>query len=140
MRPSLRVLLTAVALCCGASWVVLEAAPEPLNGPVAVALDKPLHWSAQPPKLAPGLQVIQSWFISFGAPDGRTIPARIFLIERRQAPSRIICLGHEIETTDPYTPDFEVQASQVKPMGTAMFRVSLGNLEAFVRTAVQPAK
>lgn len=145
MRPPMRALAIGLIILASAAWVGIEAAPEERpekkpEAPVANPLEKPLHWSAPPQNLAPGLQVVLSWYIRFETPDGRTIPARVFLIERREAPSRILCLGHQIETTDGFTPDFDVAKPYVKPMGSAMYRVSLGNLEAFVRVVAANPK
>ena len=133
---------------------VAGQAPEVLPGAnpavpgEALCLSEPVHWSA-PPKLLEGFQIVHSWFIRFETPDGETIPARIFLVEARPEklkppkgappprgvpPGRIICLGHEIEPSEGFAPDFVVAVRYVKSTLPCTYNVNLGSVQAIVRT------
>ncbi|MGE4003735.1 MAG: hypothetical protein AB7I48_26400 [Planctomycetaceae bacterium] len=122
-------------------------------------MEQPEHWSALP-NLVQGNELIYSRFLRFETPDGRTINARMFLVEfharnlqfdkdlpaeevvKRQAiPSRIACIGHEITADDHYAPDFDVPVGFVKPAGPCAFMVDLGAVQCFVRVSTtQPQR
>ncbi|MCA9109604.1 MAG: hypothetical protein KDA52_06635 [Planctomycetaceae bacterium] len=125
--------------------------PAPTAG-APMCLEEPEHWSAQP-NLVQGNELICSRFLRFQTPDGRSINARMFLIEfharnlkflddqpveeiiKRQAiPSRIACIGHEISVDEDYAPDFDVPTEFVKALGECAYNVDLGSLKCFVRT------
>ncbi len=99
----------------------------------AAKLDAPRHWSAQPDNLVEDLYVTHSWFVQFDISEERKVPARVFLIERRGEPRRIVCLGHEITADENFVPDYVVAKERVKPLNKGMYRVNLGSLEAIVQ-------
>ncbi len=148
--------LLAVSLLAGLSSLwgddAVQQTEQARPAPQAICLEQPEHWSALP-QFVEGNELICSRYLRFETPDGRTIHARMFLIEfharnltfdenlpvedivKRQAiPSRMACIGHEITVDEGYAPDFDVPVNFVKPHGPCAYMVDLGAVPCFIRT------
>ncbi len=115
------------------------------EGGAAASSKSRIHWSERP-EFTPGTEVALVRFIRFTTPEGRRVPAKMFLLEihpervrkpdagRPVIPQRMACLGFEIDDEPSFKPDFEVPDRYVKLMPNGLYKVSLGAVECFVRT------